>query len=79
MHNQFKDIVGCITKVKRSCIDIGKEKFILAILAEQRHMLMQPAFRLGKCIAWDSKSDVVQHVLLCLLKTQTCRASFERE
>jgi hypothetical protein len=40
---------------------------------------MQPAFRLAKCIAWDRKSDVVQHVLLCLLKVQTCRASLERD
>jgi len=39
----------------------------------------QPAFRLGKGIAWDRKSDVVQHVSLCLLKAQTCRASLERE
>jgi hypothetical protein len=34
MHNKFKDIVGCITKVERSCIDRGKEEFILALLAQ---------------------------------------------
>src|SRR5215467_9042818 len=79
MHNPFQDIVGGITKVERARIEIGKEELILALLAQQGHTLTQPAFCLGKGIAWDRKSDMIEHVLLCFLKVQTCRASLERE
>ena len=79
VRNTFQDIVGCITKVERARIEIGKEDFILAVLAQQGHALTQPTFSLGIFIPWNSKGDMVKHVLLRFLIAQACRANLDNE